>query len=291
MLKQVFFLSVLFLSMPVLLKAQKDSSLLPGDSLRSALPAKENIVYGLNDILKENRFLNSTSVPVSLMENKKRDHSKDMFFYLIAFIVLMLGVLKVSYSRYFTNLFRVFFNTSLRQGQLTDQLLQAKLPSLLFNMLFVMTSGLYIYFLLNHFGKIENHDNIHILLLCMAAILLIYLVKFSILKFTGWITGYKNEAETYIFIVFLINKIISVCLIPLIIIIAFSNRNLVDAAMLLSFIVIGIMLLMRFFRSFGLLQSRIKVSRLHFFIYITGIEILPLLLIYKAAVFLISKNL
>ena len=280
--------------------AQKDSSGLPHDttvafkdSVRktnkavSVVPAKEN----LGDLLKENLLLNSRTTPVSLIASARVTHSKDIFFYFMAFIVLLLGILKVSYSRYFSNLFRVFFNSSLRQGQLTDQLLQAKLPSLLFNIFFILVAGWYTYFLLVHFAKIERYGNLEILSLCMAGVLVIYLVKFCTLKFTGWITGYKAEAETYIFIVFLINKIIAVCLVPLIIVMTFSRSDLAYAAMLLSLMLIGLMLLMRFFRSFGLLQNRIKVSRFHFFIYITGIEILPLLLIYKAVVLLISKNL
>ena len=63
-------------------------------------------------------------------------------FYLIAGIVLLLAFFKYFNSRYFTNLFRVFFNTSLRQSQLTDQLLQAKLPSLLFNLFFILSGGI-----------------------------------------------------------------------------------------------------------------------------------------------------
>jgi hypothetical protein len=50
-------------------------------------------------------------------------------------------------------------------------------------------------------------------------------------------------------------------------------------------------LLLRFFRSYGLLQNQLKISRFHFMLYITGIEILPLLLIYKGLMVYLSKNL
>ncbi|MEO6669428.1 MAG: DUF4271 domain-containing protein [Ferruginibacter sp.] len=241
------------------------------------------------DIVKENIFLNTSSQPVSLIQSPKRFVSKDLVFYILAVLLLFLGILKVSWPRYFSNLIRVFFNTSLRQGQLTDQLLQARLPSMFFNLFFVFISGWYIYLLLNHFGKI-NYDNWQMLLSCIICLLLVYIVKFCTLKFAGWLTGYKEEAETYIFIVFLINKIISLCLVPVVIIIPFSSAGLVNITIIISYVIIALMFLMRFFRSYGLLQTKLKVSGFHFFLYIISIEVLPLLLIYKYASLVFMRN-
>ena len=83
----------------------------------------------------------------------------------------------------------MFFNTSLRQSQLTDQLLQAKLPSLLFNLFFILIGGYYIFLLMAIFGKITFGDWPVVLPICIIALLLIYLVKYWVLKFAGWITG------------------------------------------------------------------------------------------------------
>lgn len=244
----------------------------------------------LNDFLKQSVFLNTTSKPVSMLERPRKYISKDGVFYILAVIILFLGILRAAYPRYFNNLIRVFFNTSLRQGQLTDQLLQARLPSMLFNIFFVLISGAYLYLLLNYFEKI-NYTNWEILLVCIVGLLLIYIIKFCTLKFVGWLTGYKQEAETYIFIVFLINKIISLCLVPIVIIIPFSTPGIVSAAIVISYVIIALMFLMRFFRSYGLLQSKLSVSGLHFFLYIIGIELLPLLLIYKYALVIMSNKL
>ena len=261
------------------------------DSLQAQSAMKVSQGAGLEKILSDNIFLNSKGRPLTFIQSPRKAESKDMIFYALISIILMFAVLKVLYPRYFSNLFRVFFNTSLRQSQLTDQLLQAKLPSLLYNIFFILIGGWYLYLLLNVFGKINDDLKWQLLLICAAGLITIYLVKFCILKFTGWITGYKQEADTYIFIIFLINKIVAICLIPLVVIIAFSDKELANIAMLLSFIVIAVMILMRFFRSYSLLQNRLKVSRLHFFIYIIGIEIIPLLVIYKLALIFVSKNL
>jgi len=245
----------------------------------------------LNRILADNIFLNSKSKPLTLIESPRKTDSKDVLFYSLVMVVFLFALLKSRYARYFMNLFRVFFNTSLRQSQLTDQLLQAKLPSLLFNLFFILIGSWYIYLLLIFFGELSHKTNWQVLLVCAFSLLVIYLVKYAVLKFTGWVTGYKQEADTYIFIIFLINKIVAICLIPLVIIMAFSEKELSHVALILSFVIICIMLLMRFFRSYSLLQNKLKISRFHFFIYIIGIEIIPIMVIYKVALFFMSKNL
>lgn len=290
-LKQAFLLSVLFMLIPGILFSQlQDTLLTSGDSMaiKPALPEKP--IHELESLLKDNFLLNTQSVPVPDLQQSRKPVSKDALFYFLAAVLLFLGILRASFDRYFGNLLRVFFNTSLRQSQLTDQLLQARLPSLFFNIFFVVISGLFVFLLLNYFGK-ATYDQWNILFWCILSVLLIYLVKFAVLIFTGWLTGYTGEAETYVFIVFLINKIIALLLVPLVVIIAFSGKQITHVTVTVSYILIGLMLLLRFFRSYGLLQHKMKVSRLHFMLYIIGIELLPILLIYKGALVIMSKNL
>lgn len=310
-MKQVFYFLILLL-LPVLLFAQipgKDSlvnkkdSLLLIESLKATtdtaavikLPVAikpTKIMYDsvLIRAFSTNLLLNSKSTPLALVAKTKALTTINLFFYLLFGEVFILALLRFFYSRYFDNLFRVFFNTSLRQSQLTDQLLQAKQVSLFYNLLFVITGGIYVYLLLVHFKLLHTSDIKLGLGMCILGLAVIYFFKFLILKFTGWITGYKEVVNTYLFIIFLINKILSVLLLPLVIIMAFSSVGLQVAAVYISFFIIGLLFLFRFLRSYGLLQHQIKVGRFHFFMYIIGIELLPLMLIYKALMILLNKN-
>lgn len=289
MLKPLALFLLIFLP-GVLLAQQPDTLVRKADSIQVPIPVKPKMQYSFTDILAENKLLNSSGKPVSVYQVARKAENRDGIFYLLAAIVLMLGILKAANNRYFNNLVRVFFNTSLRQSQLTDQLLQAKLPSLFYNLFFVLISGLYVFLVLHYYGKLDLHNWLA-LLLCILAILVIYIMKFIVLQFAGWLTGYQKETDTYIFIVFLINKILAICLVPMVIVIAFSGIGIVKVTLVVSFALIGMMMAMRFFRSYGLLQSSLKVSRLHFILYIIGIELLPLLLIYKGAVVFMIKNL
>jgi hypothetical protein len=233
-------------------------------------------------LLDSNFLLNTKGKPDTLVIVSKKVQNKQPYFYLILSLFFVLGVARTFFSRYFNTLFRVFFNTSLRQNQLTDQLEQAKLPSLIFNLFFVITTGLYSYFLLHYFYA--NHQKLdwYILFICVAVVAICYLVKYLSLKFTGWVTNYQSEADTYIFIIFLLNKVIGIFLLPTITFMAFSTYKIASYAIVISFIFISILFIIRFFRSYSLLQSRLKISRFHFLLYIIGLEILPILLIYKA---------
>lgn len=268
----------------------KDSILLPiRDSV--SVSVVQPMVSPLDELLATNRYLNSKGTPVSLTVRTKKVNDQDPLFYLLAGLIFFFGIIRTIYARYFSTLFRVFFNSSLRQSQLTDQLQQSNLPSLFFNLIFLMAGGFYVYFLLQRLSTDEYGINWILLGSCVAIFMIIYLVKFLTLKFVGWVTGYKQEADTYIFIIFLINKIIGICLLPVIVILSFSPSSIVNIVIIISYLLIGVMLLLRFFRSYGLLQHKLKVSRFHFFLYIFSVEILPLMLIYKAVNVFIVKML
>jgi len=239
----------------------------------------------------KNKLLNTTAEPVSLAVQPKKMRSSDAFFYLVAFMVLLLAFLRYFYSRYFANLFRVFFNTSLRQNQITDQLLQAKLPSFLFNIFFVVSAGIYVYVLLSHY-RLFTADNKWLAVFISVVLMgLVYFIKYCTLKFTGWITGLGTEVNIYVFVIFLINKIMGIFLVPFVIILSFSAPEIAGIAAMVSLMSIGVFLLLRFFRSYGLIQNQLKISKFHFLLYIAGLEIMPLLLIYKGLMLYLTKNL
>jgi hypothetical protein len=291
--KKLFFLLYFTTGLHLLLCAQQPHSVLvQTDSLQTpAAPVTVNqYSQAVQAVLNKNIFLNSKGVPVTMAVKTKKIKPTDGVFYLIAGLVLLMALIKFFFARYFTNLFRVFFNTSLRQGQLTDQLLQAKLPSLFFNLFFMLSGGVYIYFLLLHYGLVNQQRLWIVIAACIIGLALIYSVKYSGLKFTGWITGYKTSTDTYVFIIFLICKILGVILLPFIAIMAFAQPVVAKTGAFISLLIIGLLFFLRFLRSYNLLQNQLKISRLHFFLYIVGVEVIPVLLLYKGLLILLSKN-
>jgi hypothetical protein len=238
----------------------------------------------VNGLLSSNKFINVKEPAVLFIAEKKQMNGKEFVFYILCVIVLILGLFKTFYRGYFNNLFRVFFNTSIRQSQLTDQLLQAKLPSFILNIFFAMTTGCYIWLLFKNYHPPRFINSQLLLPVCILGIGILYFVKYCILKFIGWMSEMQQAADNYIFVIFLVNKIIGIILVPFIIILAFSTPLWVNYTTIFSLLLLGLFFLSRYIKTYGILEYKFPLRPFHFIIYITALEIVPLLLIYKFAV-------
>jgi hypothetical protein len=207
-------------------------------------------------------------------------------FYMLLMLCLMLGAIRFIDKRYFYNLWVSFWNPTLSNGQLKDQLQRAGLPNILMNIFFAITVGSYIYYIVRFYTP-HNTGVIPQSLLITMLILgtgVIYLVKYSAIRFLGW--AFRAEAVTgnYLFNVFLLNKVLSIILLPFIIILAFANHAVVQQVLIYSFIVMGAMMLNRYMRSSKIFSSFFQYSTFHFFLYLCASELLPLAVLMKLLV-------
>ena len=187
-------------------------------------------------------------------------------------------------------MFTLFFRATLRQQQLREQLLQAPLPALLMNIFFVVSFATYCSLLAVHFKLPFAHNFWTTLFYAVILIAAIYFIKFIFLNIVGWIFGISNVTDTYIFIVFLINKMIGIFLLPVIALLAFPIPTLLPVLLMVSYILVGGMLFYRFIISYRPVRSEIKVNLFHFFLYLCAFEIAPLLLIYKVLLKFVERS-
>lgn len=227
--------------------------------------------------------------PLSLTAVPHLPTAQEPFFYLLFFLTGILAFLRFAYPRYVENMFRVFFNTSLRQNQLTDQLRQARLASLFFNLFFVIVGGFVFAQITWVFGWITRHEFWSMAGWGTLGLAGLYTVKSGWLQMAGWMTGQHRPAANYTFIVFLINKMLGVLLLPLAWVLAFGASGLQSIAAWIALLLTALMLLVRFVRSYGSVGQVVQVSSWHFFLYVMGLELLPLLLIGKGLALLFMK--
>ena len=206
---------------------------------------------------------------------------KELLFYFLLGLLLLFAFLKQAFPKYFNDLFRLFFRTTLKQRQIREQLMQTPLPSLLLNGFFFISGGLYVAFLLQHFRFIGDDDFWLYALYSCVGLSLIYLVKFLGLKVMGWVFSIPEAANSYIFIVFIINKVIGVFLLPFLIMLAFLEGQGHQIAMVLSWVGVGGLYLYRFILTYSAIHNQVRFNLFHFFLYLCAFEIAPLLLIYK----------
>jgi len=236
-------------------------------------------------VLQRHPYFKFSVKPVALRSEKRQFQGKEMLFYVVIAILIIFALLKHVFAKYFNDLLRVFFRTTLKQLQIKEQLIQTPLPSLMFNVFFVASAGLYVNFLFQHF-KFTPIDNFWLLYLwCCIGLSLIYLVKFVGLKICGWLFNMKQAAEAYIFIVFIINKMIGISVLPFLILLGFTDGTMYEISLVLSWFCIGGLFLYRLILGYAAIHNEVRFNLFHFFLYICAFEVAPLLLIYKLLLF------
>ena len=236
-------------------------------------------------LLRQHPYFGFRAQPVIVHSGLKQFYGKEILFYALIALLLAFSFLREAFPKYFNDLFRLFFRTTIKQKQVREQLMQTPLPSLLLNIFFVVSAGLYIDILL-YYWKLAPIDNFWLLFVyCMAGLAAIYTVKLIGLKISGWLFNMKEAAETYIFVVFIINKVIGIFLLPFIVFLSFMQGNLFIAALVLSWCGIGVLLVYRFLLTYASVRNQVRVNPFHFFLYLCAFELAPLLLIYKALLF------
>jgi hypothetical protein len=168
--------------------------------------------------------------------------------------------------------------------------MQAKLPSLCLNIFSVLVTGFYIFTLMNY-KNIIGYNQLDVLFFSCLAVFSIYIVKYFIIQITGWITGFKHEALSYTFLIFLVNKLLAIILLPATCVLIFSNYDIGIFAYNFSIVAIGIFYLLRCFRAYGIFENKLNLGKFHFLLYILAVEFIPILLILKIGLNIIDKNL
>jgi len=314
----ILFLYLIFISLPSRQQTRVDSIVQSQDSLRTAIndsinkqavtidstavtgadsiareaaeKQKRARVEKIQRVIKDNPVFIFTRAPVESNLFVRKEQENEALFYFLVGLIFYFACIRLFFGKYLDNLITLFFRVTMRQQQIREQLLQTPLASLLLNILFVISSGLYLALLARHYNFNYFGDLWITFLYAIAFVSGIYLGKYLILKLTGWVFNIQNATDTYIFIVFLVNKMIGIFLLPFIVLMSFPNEFFLAVVILLSYIMLFLFLSYRFINSFRPIRTEIKVTRFHFFLYLCAFEIAPLLLIYKVLLAYVERS-
>lgn len=249
------------------------------------------ILYGVDVqwYIATHPYYNTDSSLVYMPSQRYSSEKKDELFYIFCSVLLFLGILRVGFPKYFQDIFDAFWRSGFRQKQIRDQIQQAGMTTLLFNFFFVFSIALFGYLVTEHTKGVVKQTWL-VFATCFFGIAVVYVGKYFILKTLGWMFGEETAMDNYIFIVYLINKILSVILIPFMLVIAFADPNFQQVAFTTSIILIFFLFVYRFILAYSILHNELKISMLHLFLYVCGFEIIPVLVIYKVVVHLFDRS-
>ena len=273
-----------------LLLAQKKIDSLRVDSIKNNIALLANKI----DTSSYAEIFGGSFIPIrlyamALLEKERNPEGKEMIFYILVGLVALVAFTKALFPRYFSNIFSLLFQKSYRQKQAIEQITNNKISSLILNAVFVISLAFYLTIVLFNKGLIHIKFW-QVLLYSLALVGGVYLFKFIFLTFIGWVFNEVKALESYIFVVFLGNKITAILLIPFLFLLAFTGGEIAAIGLIATYCLLGLVLVYRYFVAMSSLRNELSVHPLHFFLYLCAVEILPLLLILKAVLNLITTS-
>jgi hypothetical protein len=277
---------------PVVVPARVDTAAIPAASVLKGppLPAAQPTLEGFQKALRAHPYFNFYGKGVVITEHlKKSSHDEGLFYFLCA-LLFYFGFIRIVFIKYLDNLNTLFFRVTMRQQQIRDQVLQSPLPSLFLNILFVLSTGLFLSIVADYHDIVPGMNRWLLFFYCCVLVATIYLGKFIVLKMVGWMFNIRSAADTYIFIVFLVNKMMGIYLLPALLLMAFAHPPLLTVLITLTYVFIVILFIYRFIIAYRPVRNEIKLTRFHFFLYLCAFEIAPLLLIYKVLLIFVERS-
>jgi hypothetical protein len=164
--------------------------------------------------------------------------------------------------------------------QYREQLLQNSLGSLIINFCFILSFSLMSTLLIfnRHLLALSFWEGFFYISLFFT---FLYIGKYISLQIAGYVFNSKELVNTYIFVVFMINKVLGVLLVPFILVLAFSKPIFHPYAIGGAALITVLLILYRYLFSLTSVRNKLHISSFHFFLYLCAFEILPLTLLYK----------
>jgi hypothetical protein len=247
-----------------------------------SLAAKEAGRAAFDSIMRVHPQLSNKHVlnyvtPRHVFENNTVD------FYLLLGLCFLLGAIKTIHPKYFNDLWRAFINPTLGNRQLKDMIQSATIPNMLMNLFYTMVMGTYAYYLvsINRDWRFSELPSTLVIVLLIVCVMLVYICKYAFSNFTGWAFKIDQVTDQYNFNVFLVNKMIGIALLPFVVCFAFLNQAWDVPLSIASLVLLSILLLNRYARSWNIFGQFFLNSRFHFFMYLCAFEVLPMAILMK----------
>jgi hypothetical protein len=223
------------------------------------------------------------SKAINCIEKPHYTENNTLDFYLLLLLCAILGAIKTTHPKYFNDIWRAFINPTLGNRQLKDIIQSASFPNLLMNLFSCIVIGTYIFYLIsvNRDWRFVGMPSSIVLSLLIVGSVFLYIGKHAFVQFTGWAFNIRNITEQYNFNIFLVNKILGMVLLPFIVCFAFLNNKWDTPICIVSLILLIMLLMNRYVRSWNIFAQFFMNSRFHFFMYLCAFEILPMAVLLK----------
>ncbi|MFH2144256.1 MAG: DUF4271 domain-containing protein [Bacteroidota bacterium] len=238
------------------------------DSIKNKYLHKSEIVIHP----ETNNFLNSESI---------KSDTKDWLLGILLLSFFFFTGIRFFSGKTISGFFKAAFNYQLSLKLNYDANIFLLRISFLLNILFVINTGIFIYYLSENITFLKNEfTEFQIFLICQLSALLIYFGKYLILKTIGFFLNFISETNEYIQCIFLYNKLFGIILLPLIISYPFIDSNYQFLLIYAGVSIFSLLFILRVLRGI-IISIKNKFSMFYIILYLCTLEILPIMILYK----------
>lgn len=210
--------------------------------------------------------------------------STDWQFYIAIALAAFIGIVNALFGKYIQVLPSLLQSNSLKSKQLKDQLVQNKVAALLLNILFVISAATLIYLIVMQQNSTAIGAKYYYIALIAFVITIAYLLKYVSVKLVGWLCLSKSLANQYIFSIFYFNKLMALLFVPAVVLLLLASNVYFSSIVTVVWFIAALLLVFRYFTAYKLAVAKSQVSSIYILLYICTLEVLPLLLLYKAII-------
>ena len=195
-------------------------------------------------------------------------------------------------KRFYQILKATISNRSINQLNRDGDIFKERI-SLVLTILYLLSFSLFVFLLLHYFYNLKNLDffNLKFYIKILLVITALFVIKFSVTRFVGFIFKNNNASSYYNLNNFIFNFSLGVFLLPINIFILYSNKNYSSFFVIFGAFFLLIISIIKFYRAVVIGVSFSKFSNYYLFLYLCTLEILPLLILLKISIGLINKYL
>lgn len=115
----------------------------------------------------------------------------------------------------------------------------------------------------------------------LSFIFIMYIIKILTSKILAFIFKYQEIVNIYLLIIFLLNSLMGVILLPVTLLISFLQENISLNILNISFLIIILIFVIRLIKIFTISFFYYSIRSYYLFLYICTLEILPLIVLFK----------
>lgn len=199
---------------------------------------------------------------------------------LLLFLILA-ATIRHNFGRYLSVLFQSTVNYSASSRLYREQNVSLKQGSVLLEFFFLVTMGLFGYQLIRYLEMEFPVTGFYLFLVCFAALFLYFLLKEFLYRLLGFISETRSETSEYLFTMKNHNKVTGLLLFPVVTLATWAPVANPSGFLLTGVIIIALLYLKSLQRGMKIMLKK-QFSLFYLFLYLCTVEILPLLLFFKA---------